>query len=61
MLVTSDELQRDLRERMVAAGVSPMMVPSQVIRVDAIPKLGSGKTDFSALNALALKTMEEAA
>ncbi|MEM0952817.1 MAG: acyl-[ACP]--phospholipid O-acyltransferase [Pseudomonadota bacterium] len=53
MLVTSDTLAQDLREKMVEAGVSPLMIPSQVIRVDDVPKLGSGKTDFSALNALA--------
>jgi hypothetical protein len=28
-------------------------LPSQVIRVKEVPKLGSGKTDFSALNKLA--------
>ncbi len=53
MLVTSASLEANLREQMVAAGVSPLMVPSVVIRVDDIPKLGSGKTDFSALNELA--------
>ncbi|MEE4660888.1 MAG: acyl-[ACP]--phospholipid O-acyltransferase [Halieaceae bacterium] len=54
MLVTSDSLAEGLREKMIEAGVSPMMIPSQVIKVDDVPKLGSGKTDFSALNALAL-------
>jgi acyl-[acyl-carrier-protein]-phospholipid O-acyltransferase/long-chain-fatty-acid--[acyl-carrier-protein] ligase len=53
VLVTSDDLEQELRDKMVAAGVSPLMVPAQVIRVQEIPKLGSGKTDFSALNALA--------
>ena len=46
---------------MVAAGVSPLMVPSQVLRVEEIPKLGSGKTDFSALNALATTTVAASA
>jgi acyl-[acyl-carrier-protein]-phospholipid O-acyltransferase/long-chain-fatty-acid--[acyl-carrier-protein] ligase len=40
---------------MVSAGTDPLLVPAQVIQVDAIPKLGSGKTDFSALNTLAKK------
>jgi acyl-[acyl-carrier-protein]-phospholipid O-acyltransferase/long-chain-fatty-acid--[acyl-carrier-protein] ligase len=53
MLVTSDRLEESLREEMIEAGVAPLMLPAQVIKVDAIPKLGSGKTDFSALNALA--------
>ena len=57
MLVTSEALLDSLREKMVSAGVSPLMIPAQVIRVEEIPKLGSGKTDFSALNALAMETV----
>ncbi len=53
ILVTSDALEQNLREKMVAASTAPLMVPSHVIKVEEIPKLGSGKTDFSALNALA--------
>jgi acyl-[acyl-carrier-protein]-phospholipid O-acyltransferase/long-chain-fatty-acid--[acyl-carrier-protein] ligase len=56
VLVTSQELQSTLREKMMAAGVSPMMLPGEVVLVDEIPKLGSGKTDFSALNQLASET-----
>ena len=46
---------------MVAAGVDPLMLPSRVVRVQAIPKLGSGKTDFSALNRLAMDAIQAAA
>ncbi len=53
VLVTSSELQQSLREKMIAAGIAPLMIPSQVIQVEEVPKLGSGKTDFSALNKLA--------
>ena len=53
ILVTSAQLEQSLREKMVAAGAPPLMLPSQVILVEGIPKLGSGKTDFNALNALA--------
>ncbi|MEE4191840.1 MAG: acyl-[ACP]--phospholipid O-acyltransferase [Halieaceae bacterium] len=60
MLVTSDRLEESLREEMVEAGVAPLMLPAQVIKVDAIPKLGSGKTDFSALNALAREAVAAA-
>lgn len=58
LLVTSQELQSTLREKMVAAGVSPMMLPSDVVLVEEVPKLGSGKTDFSALNKLAVEVVE---
>ena len=61
MLVTSETLAKELREKMTSGGVNPLMVPAQVIRVDAIPKLGSGKTDFSALNALAMEAVATAA
>ncbi len=57
MLVTSDELVDDLRKDMIEAGVSPLLIPGQVLKVDEIPKLGSGKTDFSALNALTKETV----
>ena len=60
MLVTSEGLADDLREKMVEAGVSPLMIPSQVIRVEDVPKLGSGKTDFSALNILAQEAAQKA-
>jgi len=57
LLVTSEALESTLRDKMMAAGVSALMVPSQVIKVDEIPKLGSGKTDFSALNSLATRAV----
>jgi acyl-[acyl-carrier-protein]-phospholipid O-acyltransferase/long-chain-fatty-acid--[acyl-carrier-protein] ligase len=34
--------------------MNPLSIPSDVIRVEAIPKLGSGKTDFGAVKRLAL-------
>ena len=61
ILVTSAQLEQSLREKMVAAGAPPLMLPGQVIQVEGIPKLGSGKTDFSALNALAKTAVEAAA
>jgi len=60
MLVTCDDLESELRGKMIAAGVAPMMVPSQVIRVEEVPKLGSGKTDFSALNKLSDEMTKDA-
>ncbi len=42
-----------LREAMLATGCNPLMVPSQIIKVDALPKLGSGKVDFSKAKKLA--------
>ena len=61
MLVTGESLEKGLRGNMVAAGVDPLMLPARVIRVQEIPKLGSGKTDFSALNRLAMEAVQAAA
>lgn len=35
-----------VKKGMLEAGCNPLMIPSQCIRVDELPKLGSGKTDF---------------
>ncbi len=44
----------ELRQRLLAINSNPMMIPAQVHHCDVIPKLGSGKTDFSAAKQLAL-------
>ncbi len=44
----------ELRQRLLAINSNSMMIPAQVHHCDVIPKLGSGKTDFSAAKQLAL-------
>ncbi|MCP3867318.1 MAG: acyl-[ACP]--phospholipid O-acyltransferase [Gammaproteobacteria bacterium] len=39
--------QAALKSVMEQSGLNPLMRPSKLIQVDAIPKLGSGKSDFS--------------
>ena len=46
-----------IRQKMVDAGVNPLMIPSMFYAVPELPKLGSGKTDFSAIRKLA-ETMQ---
>jgi acyl-[acyl-carrier-protein]-phospholipid O-acyltransferase/long-chain-fatty-acid--[acyl-carrier-protein] ligase len=36
------------------SGLNPLMRPSELIRVDAIPKLGSGKNDFNQAKQIAM-------
>lgn len=48
-----DKLCETLRQRMIDSGINPLMIPSEVIAVDALPKLGSGKIDFAGLKKLA--------
>ncbi len=55
VLLTAEEIDPEgLRRALLGAGVNPLSIPSQVLRVDAIPKLGSGKTDFGGVKLLAL-------
>ncbi|WP_369433930.1 AMP-binding protein [Psychromonas sp. MME1] len=46
---------REVRKSMLAQGCNPLMVPKRWYQVEAIPKLGSGKTDFSQSKRLALE------
>jgi acyl-[acyl-carrier-protein]-phospholipid O-acyltransferase/long-chain-fatty-acid--[acyl-carrier-protein] ligase len=45
---------RDIRKQLIEARISPLLLPSVVVVVDAIPRLGSGKTDFARAKQLAL-------
>ena len=55
LLVASETLVLDdLSRRLLESGMPPLSLPAEYRRVAAIPKLGSGKTDFGAARALAL-------
>jgi acyl-[acyl-carrier-protein]-phospholipid O-acyltransferase / long-chain-fatty-acid--[acyl-carrier-protein] ligase len=54
LLVAGDVDADGLRKRLLEAGMNPLSIPAAVVRVEAIPKLGSGKTDFGAVRRLAL-------
>jgi acyl-[acyl-carrier-protein]-phospholipid O-acyltransferase/long-chain-fatty-acid--[acyl-carrier-protein] ligase len=43
----------EIRARLLAAATNPLMIPAAIHQVEAIPKLGSGKTDFGAAKRLA--------
>jgi acyl-[acyl-carrier-protein]-phospholipid O-acyltransferase / long-chain-fatty-acid--[acyl-carrier-protein] ligase len=54
LLVAGGETDLDaLRKQLVDAGCNPLTVPSEYRRVEEVPKLGSGKTDFTAARVLA--------
>ena len=46
---------RDVREAMLDADVNPLLIPAQVLQLEHLPKLGSGKTDFAGAKAIALQ------
>ncbi len=47
LLISNDMTLKDLKQVLLAEGVNPLMIPAKVQNVEKIPKLGSGKTDFS--------------
>ncbi len=53
LLYAGNITEEKLRELIDASGLSRLMRPSEYVKVDAIPKLGSGKSDFSASKQLA--------
>lgn len=57
LLVTEALSRKTLRDALNAAKVNPLMQPAQCVLVDAIPVLGTGKTDFSAAKQLLQATL----
>jgi hypothetical protein len=37
--------------------IDPLLMPTEIYLIGAVPKLGSGKTDFNAARALAMTLM----
>jgi acyl-[acyl-carrier-protein]-phospholipid O-acyltransferase / long-chain-fatty-acid--[acyl-carrier-protein] ligase len=46
-----------IRKAINDADMNAMMIPKTILKVDSIPKLGSGKTDFSGVKKLVLEMM----
>jgi acyl-[acyl-carrier-protein]-phospholipid O-acyltransferase/long-chain-fatty-acid--[acyl-carrier-protein] ligase len=42
-----------VRAKLLAADINPLLIPAEIRSVTAVPKLGSGKTDFAAAKQLA--------
>lgn len=58
-LLFAGGLDREGLEICIAqAQLNPLMTPSALIKVEAIPKLGSGKSDFNQARQLALAALE---
>ncbi|GGB86401.1 acyl-[ACP]--phospholipid O-acyltransferase [Marinobacterium zhoushanense] len=53
LLITPGGDPETLRQRLIDRGTNPLMIPAEIIEVDALPKLGSGKIDFAGLKRLA--------
>jgi acyl-[acyl-carrier-protein]-phospholipid O-acyltransferase/long-chain-fatty-acid--[acyl-carrier-protein] ligase len=57
LLYEGDLATAEVRQAMLANGVSGLMIPSNWVAVDTVPKLGSGKNDFATAKQLALSEM----
>ena len=50
---SEDEVKTMLRE----VGLPPLMLPGAVVKLDVLPKLGSGKSDFQTGKKLAMEKL----
>jgi len=57
LLYAGDIDEADLKTCISNSGLNSLMVPALLIAVDAIPKLGSGKSDFNAAKKIALSVI----
>ena len=55
ILLWEGEIEMEtLKEKIRSLGMNPLFVPSEYYKVDTLPKLGTGKSDFKGLKNLAL-------
>jgi acyl-[acyl-carrier-protein]-phospholipid O-acyltransferase / long-chain-fatty-acid--[acyl-carrier-protein] ligase len=47
VLLTEQSIElKSLKQAILEKGVNPLLIPAEIITVDSLPKLGSGKTDY---------------
>ncbi|MEH6457009.1 MAG: acyl-[ACP]--phospholipid O-acyltransferase [Cocleimonas sp.] len=54
LLIANGMSAKEIKKILIEAEMNPLMIPSTYMNVDAVPKLGSGKTDFSTSRKVAL-------
>lgn len=54
LLLNADAEPAQLRDRLIAAGIAPLMLPAAIYPVSEIPLLGSGKINYPAVRELAV-------
>lgn len=54
LLIGNEMKAKDIKKTLLDVKMNPLMIPSKFINVEAIPKLGSGKTDFATSRKVAL-------
>jgi len=54
LLIANEMPAKDIKKKLMDADMNPLMIPAKFINVNAVPKLGSGKTDFATSKKVAL-------
>ena len=55
LLISGYEHSAELKKALIESGMNPLSVPSEVFDIDEVPKLGTGKSDFSGAKKLAME------
>ena len=54
MLIANEMPASEIKKKLIDADMNPLMIPTTFTKVNAVPKLGSGKTDFATSRKVAL-------
>ncbi|HIP95357.1 MAG TPA: acyl-[ACP]--phospholipid O-acyltransferase, partial [Leucothrix sp.] len=54
LLIANEMSAKEIKKKLMDAKMNPLMIPAQFTNVNAVPKLGSGKTDFATSKKVAL-------
>ncbi len=54
LLIAHEMSAKNIKKKLMDAKMNPLMIPAQITHVNAVPKLGSGKTDFATSKKVAL-------
>ena len=54
LLIANEMSAKDIKKKLIEAKMNPLMIPTKFTNVNAVPKLGSGKTDFATSKKVAL-------
>ena len=57
LLFAGDISEDEAKDRLKQVGLPPLMLPSYVLKLDDLPKLGSGKCDFQTCKNIALEKL----
>lgn len=57
LLLGGEHDPKAVKKQLIESGMNPLMIPAEIYTVDAVPKLGSGKTDFATSRKVAQSAM----